>query len=49
VLEFPEEHHVADVLCSERAALSPDSDRFHAKTMVLIDLATPHTDEEAQD
>jgi hemerythrin superfamily protein len=49
VLESYEEHHVADVLCSELAALSPDSDRFHAKTMVLIESVTHHMDEEEQD
>ncbi len=49
VLESYEEHHIADVLCSELAALSPDSDRFHAKTMVLIESVTHHMDEEEQD
>jgi hemerythrin superfamily protein len=49
VLESYEEHHVADVLCSELAALRPDSDRFHAKTMVLIESVTHHMDEEEQD
>lgn len=49
VLESYEEHHVADVLCAELAALSPDSDRFHAKTMVLIESVTHHMDEEEQD
>jgi hemerythrin superfamily protein len=49
VLESYEEHHVADVLCSELAVLSPDSDRFHAKTMVLIEAVTHHMDEEEQD
>jgi hemerythrin superfamily protein len=49
VLESYEEHHVADVLCSELAALSPDSDRFNAKTMVLIESVTHHMDEEEQD
>jgi hemerythrin superfamily protein len=48
VLESYEEHHVADVLCSELAALSPDSDRFHAKTVVLIESVTHHMDEEEQ-
>jgi hemerythrin superfamily protein len=49
ILESYEEHHVADVLCAELAALSPDDDRFHAKTMVLIESVTHHMDEEEQD
>lgn len=49
VLESYEEHHVADVLCGELAALSPDDERFHAKTMVLIESVTHHMDEEEQD
>ena len=49
VLESYEEHHVADVLCAELAALSPDSERFHAKTMVLIESVTHHMDEEEQE
>lgn len=48
VLESYEEHHVADVLCSELAALSPDSERFHAKATVLIESVTHHLDEEEQ-
>ena len=49
VLESYEEHHVADLLCSELAALDPGSDRFHAKTVVLIESVTHHMDEEEQD
>jgi hemerythrin superfamily protein len=49
ILESYEEHHVADVLCAELAALRPDDDRFHAKTMVLIESVTHHMDEEEQD
>jgi hemerythrin-like domain-containing protein len=49
VLESYEEHHLADVLCVELAALSPDDERFHAKTMVLIESVTHHMDEEEQD
>ena len=49
VLESYEEHHVADVLCSELAALKPGSDRFHAKTTVLIESVTHLMDEEEQD
>jgi hypothetical protein len=48
VLESYEEHHVADLLCSELAALDPDSDRFHAKTMVLNESVTHHMDEGQQ-
>ena len=49
VLESYEEHHVADVLCVELAALSPDAERFDAKTTVLIENVTHHMDEEEQD
>jgi hypothetical protein len=40
VLESYEEDHVADLLCSELARSDPDSNRFHAKTMVLIESVT---------
>jgi hemerythrin superfamily protein len=49
VLESYEEHHVADVLCTELATLSPDAERFDAKTMVLIENVTHHIDEEEQE
>ncbi|MFL6145015.1 MAG: hemerythrin domain-containing protein [Labedaea sp.] len=49
VLESYEEHHVADVLCVELAALSPGDERFDAKTTVLIESVTHHIDEEEQD
>jgi hemerythrin superfamily protein len=49
VRESYEEHHVADVLCAELAALRPDSERFHAKTTVLIESVTHHMDEEERD
>lgn len=49
VLESYEEHHVADVLCLELAALSPDHERFTAKTTVLIENVTHHMDEEEQE
>lgn len=49
VLESYEEHHVADVLCMELAAMSPDDERFDAKTTVLIESVTHHMDEEEQD
>jgi hemerythrin superfamily protein len=48
VLESYEEHHVADVLCAELAAMSPDAERFDAKTTVLIESVTHHMDEEEQ-
>jgi hemerythrin superfamily protein len=49
VLESYEEHHVADVLCAELAAMSPDAERFDAKTTVLIESVTHHMDEEEKD
>jgi hemerythrin superfamily protein len=49
VLESYEEHHVADVLCMELATMSPDDERFNAKTMVLIESVTHHIDEEEKD
>jgi hemerythrin superfamily protein len=49
VLESYEEHHVADVLCLELAAMSPDDERFEAKTTVLIENVTHHIEEEEQD
>lgn len=49
VLESYEEHHVADVLCMELAAMSPDDERFDAKTTVLIENVTHHIEEEEQD
>jgi hemerythrin-like domain-containing protein len=49
VLESYEEHHVADVLCFELAAMSPDDERFDAKTTVLIESVRHHIDEEEQD
>lgn len=49
VLESYEEHHVADVLCMELAGLSPDAERFDAKTKVLIESVTHHIEEEEQD
>ena len=49
VLESYEEHHVADVLVAELAAMSPDAERFDAKTTVLIENVTHHMDEEEQD
>ncbi|HEX4062887.1 MAG TPA: hemerythrin domain-containing protein [Streptosporangiaceae bacterium] len=49
VLESYEEHHVADVLCAELAAMSADAERFDAKTTVLIESVTHHIEEEEQD
>ena len=49
VLESYEEHHVADVLCTELATMSPDDERFDAKTTVLIENVGHHMDEEEQD
>ena len=46
VLESYEEHHVADVLCMELAAMSADDERFDAKTTVLIETVTHHIEEE---
>ena len=44
-----EEHHVADVLVMELAAMSPDDERFEAKTTVLIENVTHHIEEEEQE
>jgi hemerythrin-like domain-containing protein len=49
VLESYEEHHVADVLVTELASMSPDDERFTAKTMVLIESVRHHIEEEEQD
>ena len=49
VLESYEEHHVADGLVMELAAMKPDDERFTAKTTVLIENVTHHMDEEEQD
>jgi len=46
ILESYEEHHVADVLVAELAALSPDAERFDAKTTVLIENVEHHIEEE---
>lgn len=49
VLESYEEHHVADVLVMELAAMQPSDERFTAKTTVLIENVRHHMDEEEQD
>jgi hemerythrin superfamily protein len=48
ILESYEEHHVADVLVMELAALTPEHERFTAKTTVLIENVTHHIEEEEQ-
>jgi hemerythrin superfamily protein len=49
VLESYEEHHVADLLCMELAAMKPEDERFDAKVTVLIENVTHHMEEEEQD
>ena len=49
VLESYEEHHVADLLVVELAALKPDAERFDAKTTVLIENVTHHIQEEEEE
>jgi hemerythrin superfamily protein len=49
VLESYEEHHVADVLCMELYAMSPDAERFDAKTTVLIENVSHHIEEEEEE
>src|SRR5688500_15036528 len=49
VLESYEEHHVADVLVMELAGMSPEDERFEAKTTVLIENVTHHIEEEEPD
>jgi hemerythrin superfamily protein len=46
VLESYEEHHVADILCTELAGMAPGDERFDAKTTVLIENVTHHIQEE---
>ncbi|MEE2035318.1 hemerythrin domain-containing protein [Rhodococcus chondri] len=46
VLESYEEHHVADVLVMELAAMKPEDERFDAKTTVLIESVEHHIEEE---
>jgi len=46
VLESYEEHHVADVLVAELAAMKPEDERFTAKTTVLIESVRHHIEEE---
>jgi len=49
VLESYEEHHVADVLCVELAAMDATDERFDAKTTVLMENVENHIEEEEQD
>ena len=49
VLESYEEHHVADVLVMELAAMKPEDERFTAKTTVLIESVRHHIEEEEQE
>jgi iron-sulfur cluster repair protein YtfE (RIC family) len=49
VLESYEEHHVADLLVVELAAMKPRDERFTAKTTVLIESVRHHMDEEEQE
>ncbi len=49
VLESYEEHHVADVLCMELSTMSPDDERYVAKTTVLIENVRHHMDEEEEE
>ena len=49
VLESYEEHHVADVLVMELAAMKPTDERFDAKTTVLIENVRHHMEEEEED
>ena len=46
VLESYEEHHVADVLVAELAAMKPKDERFTAKATVLIESVRHHMKEE---
>lgn len=49
ILESYEEHHVADVLCMELSTMTPDDERFSAKTTVLIENVRHHMQEEEDD
>jgi hemerythrin-like domain-containing protein len=46
ILESYEEHHVADLLIKELAALRAEDERFRAKAMVLIENVRHHMEEE---
>ncbi|MBA4022831.1 MAG: hemerythrin [Gordonia sp.] len=46
ILESYEEHHVADLLVMELVTMTPDDERFDAKTTVLIENVEHHIEEE---
>ncbi|MFN2318927.1 MAG: hemerythrin domain-containing protein, partial [Dermatophilaceae bacterium] len=46
ILESYEEHHVADLLVMELYAMSPEAERFDAKTTVLMENVRHHIAEE---
>ncbi|MFF3865974.1 hemerythrin domain-containing protein [Micromonospora sp. NPDC001898] len=49
ILESYEEHHVADLLCAELAAMDAGDSHFNAKTTVLIENVQHHVEEEEQE
>ena len=49
ILESYEEHHVADVLVLELSTMTPDDERFTAKTTVLMENVEHHMEEEEQE
>ena len=49
VLESYEEHHVADLLVMELAAMEPDAERFVPKMTVLMENVKHHMEEEEQE
>jgi hemerythrin-like domain-containing protein len=49
ILESLEEHHVADVLCTELAVMSPEAEHFDAKVAVLIESVEHHIKEEEEE
>ncbi|MBB4906227.1 hemerythrin domain-containing protein [Actinophytocola algeriensis] len=48
VLRSYEENHVAEVLCTELAAMTPDDERFNAKATVLIETVSRHFGKEEE-
>ncbi|MGQ0465061.1 MAG: hemerythrin domain-containing protein [Sporichthyaceae bacterium] len=46
ILESYEEHHVADLLCVELVAMTPEHERFDAKVSVLMENVEHHIQEE---
>ena len=49
VLRSAEENHVADVLCTELAAMTAGDERFDAKAAVLIEIVSRHFATEEED